>query len=118
MEIYQWVIVVMLLMLVVAIGVGVYTGRVEVRPFRTSAIAMGMMLLAALWMALNHDFRLAALLTEREQQLINAVVDITVLLVAVTGFVTSITKLSDDGGESDTIKAIRELVPLLKKQQE
>ena len=88
--------------------------NLEFRPFRTSAIAFGLMLLGLNWMGLNHDLNLVAAVGEAANVIINAVIDVSVFMVSVTGYVTAITKLADDGGESDTVKVIREFVDYLK----
>ena len=89
------------------LAIGVYSGKVELRPFRTSAIAFGLMLIGLVWLGLNHDFKLLGAVTKETEQIINAVIDVSVFMVAVTGLVTALTKLSDDPGDSEAIKIAR-----------
>ena len=93
-----------------AIVVGLATGKMEMRPFRTTAVVFAIALMSALYMALNHDLSLAGIVSEEANKIVNFVVDVSVVMVVLTGLVTALTKLSDDGGESDTIKAINLLV--------
>lgn len=101
---------------VVAMGVAAYKGSLQFRPFRTSAIAMGLMLLGALYMSLSHDVQVTQMLVDVGADkatakianfVVNLVVDVSVMILAIGGYVTSMNRLSDDGGESDTIKAIK-----------
>ena len=92
---------------VVSLAVGLLVASyktIEFRPFRTSALAMAAMLLVLVWLGLDHDFNLTALgVDETASVVINLVLDVSVFMVAVTGLVTSLTKLSDDGGKSDAL---------------
>lgn len=102
------IIVAMAALIIAAVCVGVYTGRVEVRPFRVSAIAFGLMLLVLVWLGLQYDLDIAAIgLSKEAAAVVNLVIDVSVFMVAVTGYVTGMVKLSDDGGESDGVKIVR-----------
>ena len=95
-------------LLLTAVSAGVYKGKVEIRPFRLSAIAMTVALIVLVWMGLNHDYNLMALGMDQTGNLIvNLVLDVSVFMVAITGIVTSMVKLSDDGGESDSVTVTR-----------
>ena len=102
-------------LLVVSIGIlataalvaaGIMTGRVELRPFRTSAVAFGAGLLFALWLTL----RLVTL-----DGYPGGLVDGTLIGIVFTAFATAITKLSDDGGESDVVKVVKMFLESNKK---
>lgn len=80
------------------IGVGVWTGALEMRPFRTSAVAFGLGLLLALWMVLS-------IIPAEGYE--GGLIDGTLIGVVFTAFATAITKLSDDGGESETVAIVR-----------
>ena len=78
------------------------------RPFRTSAIAFGLMLIGLVYMGLSHDFQLSKLgVGEGAEVIINLVIDVSVFMVALTALAGAISRLTDDGGENDVIKAIR-----------
>ena len=79
------------------------------RPIRSNAVIMGGFLLGALGMALAHDFSIATL-SAQANEVINLVVDASVVMVVFTGYVTALTKLCDDGGESDAVKVVREFL--------
>lgn len=72
------------------------------RPFRTSAIALGVLLLGALAMVIYGPGTGSEML------------DGTILGIIFTGFITSVMKLSDDGGETDVIKAVKMFIGYLK----
>ena len=103
-------------MIVAGVGAGAYTGKLVFRPFRTTSIIMAMLLLALVWLGLQHDFNMTgaieALGAPEEAAVainiaLNLVVDVSVFMVAVTGLVGSILELSKDGGESDSVKVTK-----------
>ena len=78
--------------------------KMAFRPFRTSAIALSLILLGMMWLVLEYDLKLAGAIGETANAVVNTLMDVSVVMVAFTGIVTSINKLSDDGGETDVIK--------------
>lgn len=87
-------------------GVVVQTGPVlEFRPFRTSAVILALVMVGALWMVLHFDVTGAV-----SDDYSRGFIDGSIVMVIFTGLVTSITKLCDDGGESDTVKVVNAMV--------
>ena len=86
----------------VAVVLGVLFGKVELRPFRTSAITIGILLVTAMWLTFHYDIT-----GNIPDAYSRGWVDASIIMVVFAGLVTSITKLTDDGGESDVIKAIK-----------
>ena len=71
------------------------------RPFRTSAFFIGAFLLIALWMTFHYD--VTGVIADPYSR---GWVDASIVMVVLTGLVTSLTKLCDDGGESDVVKIV------------
>ena len=112
----QMMLVVSAVMIVVIVlTIGVYKGKVEVRPFRTSAVMMGMMLLGALWMALSYDLSIfTGADAIAHNAVVNAVVDVSTFMVVITGLVTSMTKLCDDSGDSEALAVLKQMTTLVR----
>ena len=75
--------------------------KMDFRPFRTSAIALGFMLLAAMTIVLAFNHMAMDL-----QGYTQGFVDGTVIAITLTAYATGLTKLCDDGGDSDAIKVL------------
>ena len=73
--------------------------NIEFRPFRTSAIFLSLILMGTLWLIMAYDITGGI-----EDDYSRGWIDASIIMVVLTGLVTSITKLTDDGGESDAIK--------------
>ena len=84
--------------------IGVWTGKLEMRPFRTTASLFGVALLIALFMVLSFD--LSAKLSGYPAGFLDG----AIIAMVFTAFATVMTKVSDDAGESETIKSMRLLL--------
>ena len=96
------VIVLSILAFVFFAGVGYMVARdkMEARPFRTTAVVVSVILLLALWLCFHYQ------LLAIEGGWAEGFVTGAVVMAVLTGLVTALTKLCDDGGESETIKAL------------
>ena len=94
------------LALAVLISAGILSGKVELRPFRTSAVAFGVGLLVALWITIT---------VIPAEGYAGGLIDGTLIGIVFTAFATAITKLSDDGGESDVVKVVTMFSALFEK---
>lgn len=86
-----------LLSLAGVLGYGMWSGRLEFRPFRTSMVAVSGGLILALWLVLQ---------TVGVEGYPGGLIDGTVIGVVFTALATAIVKLADDGGESDAVKIV------------
>lgn len=85
----------------------------EFRPFRTSAIVLGLMLLAAMTIVLWFNHQMLGL-----EGYTQGFVDGTVIAITLTAYATGLTKLCDDGGESDVIKTLDRMKDLVTAKRE
>lgn len=90
------------LALTVAAVAGLISGKVEFRPFRTSAVAISLVLLTALWLTFHYDVTGAI-----PDGYTRGFVDGSIVMVVFTGLVTSVTNLTNDGGESEAVAVTR-----------
>ena len=84
--------------LTVLLAIGVWTGRLSMLPFRTTAVVFGLLLLGSLWLVIGL-VDVPAL-----EGYPKGIVDGTLIGIVLTSFATAITKLTDDAGESDAVK--------------
>ena len=85
----------------------------EFRPFRTSAIVLGLMLLAAMTIVLWFNHQMLGL-----EGYTQGFVDGTVIAITLTAYATGLTKLCDDGGESHVIKTLDRMKDLVTAKRE
>lgn len=86
-----------LMSLAAVLAYGMFSGRMEFRPFRTSMVAVSGLLVLALWLVLE---------TVGIEGYAGGLIDGTLIGVVFTALAAAIVKLSDDGGESDAVKIV------------
>ena len=100
--------VAMAIAVMVAIGTfafAVVTGRLEMRPFRTSGLLLALILIGALWLTFHYDVSGIV-----EDPYARGFVDGSIVMAVLTGLVTAINRVFDDGGESDAVKIVRDFL--------
>ena len=108
-ETLQVVVGVAVLAFVGALVYGIIRDKIEVRPFRVSGLLLAGLLVGALWMVLHFD-----VVGVIDDPYARGFVNGSIIMAVLTGLVTAVNRVFDDGGESDAVKVVRDFVDYMK----